>query len=183
MADVLTTSILARIQGTRKVDMGVGTQLYPATVEENLAWPDGTAVSKANEMWTDDAGSVAAAAHVNLDLFAAVQVDAAGATTGRTVSFAKVKALFIRNTSAANYIKIGGGTDGTGVAADAWIDAVGTEGWLADDSDFIHLPAGGCLLLEFPSGVTVSNGTSHILHLGGITSTQTYEIIVIGLTA
>lgn len=182
MADVLTTSILARIQGTRKVGMGLGTQVYPATVEENLAWPDGTAVSKANEMWTDDAGSVAAAAHVNLDLFSLGQVDDDGAAV-RSVSFAKIKALLIRNTSAANYIKIGGGTDGTGVAADAWIDAVGTEGWLADDSDFIHLPAGGCLLLEFPSGVTVSNGTSHILHLGGITSTQTYEIIVIGLTA
>lgn len=182
MADVLTTSILARIQGTRKVGMGLGTQVYPATVEENLAWPDGTAVSKANEMWTDDAGSVAAAAHVNLDLFAAVQVDAAGATTGRTVSFAKVKALFIRNTSAANYLVIGGGTDGA-AAADAWIDAVGTEGWLLADSDLLHLPAGGCLLMEFPSGVTVTDGSSHILHLGGITSTQTYEIIIIGLTA
>ena len=178
MADTLVTALTARIQGTRRVGMGLGTETYPATVEESLNWPDGSGANQADEMWTDDAGSVAATAFVNLDLFALAQVDDDGDPV-RNVSLANVKAIEIRNTSSADYLTVGGGTGGGG-ETDAWIDAVGTEGWLFADNDLMNIPAGGGICIWFPSGVTVTNTTSHILCIAGKTSTQTYEIIIIG---
>jgi len=178
MAGTLTTKILARVIGTRKVAFGLGTQSFPATLEESLDWPDGSGASQADEMWTKEDGSVAAGAHDNWDLKALPHEDTDD-DTERTIDLANIKLLFLRNTSSSDYLVVGGGTDGAG-AADAWVDAVGTEGWLADDSDLIHVPAGGCLLMAFPSGVTVTNATADILHIGGITSTQTYELMLIG---
>jgi hypothetical protein len=174
MADSVVTKILARIQATRTVGMGVGTQKYPATVEEALDWPDGTSASTADEMWTDDAGSVGAGANDDLDLTALAQLDDDGDATGRTVNFAKIKLLFIRNTSSAGNLAVGA------AAANPWIDSVGTEGWLDAASDILNIPNGGFEMIGFPAGVVVTNGASDILRIAGVGSTQTYEIIIIG---
>ena len=178
MADIQTADILMRHSVARKVGMGIGTQTTPLTVETRTTYPNGTSTAQADAVWGDGAGSVAAAAFDNINLFALTELDDDGDATGRTISLAKVKTLAIRNTASAGSLLVGGGTGGGG-AADAWIDA-GTEGWLAADSDLLRIAAGDAVAFTFRAGVTVTNTTSHILCLAGIGSTQTYEILVTG---
>ena len=78
--------------------------------------------------------------------------------------------------SAANYLAVGGGTNGAS-AADAWALAGGP---FSADSTIIHIPAGGGWLWYDPAGVAVTNATADILALGGVTTTQSYEIIIVG---
>ena len=170
----LASKLNLRLEATRTIALDGGTQKSLHAWEEALAWGTGTAASQADEVWSDKA-TVGSGAFTNLDLKALAQLDT-GAVTLRTVDFAVIKGVFIRNLSASGSLKVGGGTGGAS-AADAWALA---GGMFETDASIVSIPFGGGLFWYDPAGVAVTNSTADILALGGVSATQTYEIIIIG---
>lgn len=170
----LKTKIELLVEGLRTTTLERGVQRTLHSIASALAWPSGTTSSTADEVWSDTR-TVAAGVDDNLQLDSLAQLDDADNTL-RTVTFTKIKLLAIRNTSAADYLAVGGGSTGAG-AADAF---AGANYPLAADNDLIHVGAGGLFLWMDPDGVDVTNGATDILNLRGITSSQTYELVLIG---
>lgn len=170
----LSTTIAVKVSATRSDTLDIGTQKALHELETALGWASGTAVSQADEIFSDSR-DITAAAFENFDLTSLSQLDAAGATI-RTVSFAVVKLVWIKNISTAGYIKVGGGTN-NGSAANAWALA---GGMFATDASIISIPFGGGTLWYEPTGVAVSNGTADTLSIGAIGATQTVSVIIIG---
>ena len=178
MAGTVATKILLRLQATRKVALNGATQSVPASVEGEVTWPTGSGASQADEVWVENAGSVGAGLFDNLDLKALAQIDE-DADTERTIDLANVKAILIVNTSSSGSLTIGGGVDDAG-GARAFAGA--TNYPFVDDSDKSTLvgAAGAYWFWSNPAGGTVTNDATDILCLGGVGSTQTYEIIIVG---
>ena len=168
----VSTTIDLRVEAARSVALDQGSSKQLHQLLRTLRWPSGTGTSEANEVWSDSR-SVSAAGNDDLELDSLAQLTAAGATE-RTVAFTVIKVIAIRNTSAADYLTVGG------AGASSW---AGAGFMLTDDSDLIAVPAGGLLLWTDPAGKAVTNGTADTLRVSGVTSTQTYEIIMIGETA
>ena len=176
MADTLASKLKLRLEATRTVGLDQGTQRATHAVDVDTTLPDGTSASQADEVWSDSR-TVNAGAHDNHDLTDLDQLDDDGDTVRSGITFAGgVVALAIENKSSSDYLEVGGGTDGAG-AADAW---AGAGLLFKDDSDIISIPAGGCLFWFAPAGAAVTNSSADILHIGGITSNQDYEIAIIG---
>lgn len=173
----LTTTIELAIRAARSQALDRGSVRDDHVVElPRLVWPSGTSESQADTVWSDRR-TVNAAAHDNLDLTSLAQLDSAGATV-RTVAFAVVKLILILNRSTSGYLAVGGGTDGA-AAADAWALTLAP---FAADAAIAHVPFGGGWMWFDPTGVAVTNSSADILHLGGISANQTYDIIIIGET-
>jgi hypothetical protein len=168
----VSTTIDLRVEAARSVSLDQGTSKQLHQLIRKLQWPSGTGTSEANEVWSDSR-SVNAAADDDLELDSLSQLTAAGATE-RSVAFTVVKVVAIRNTSAADYITVGG------AGAASW---AGAGYMLTDDSDLIAVPAGGLLLWVDPVGKAVTNSHTDTLRISGVTSTQTYEIVLVGETA
>lgn len=132
---------------------------------------DGVIVDKADKKFTDRRSL--AATTENLDL-------AGGLTDafGVTLTFAKVKAIAIRNnnTTAGENLTIGGGSDGSGTAAFPLF---------AHASDKYTLGPGGIFFVWEPSlaGKAVTATSADILRLDSGASTVSYDIIIIGTSA
>ena len=168
----LQTNFSVAVEAVRAttLDKGVAKDLHQVAME--LAWATGTAVSTADEVWSDSR-TITAGAWANHVLDALPQLDNAAATQ-RTVDFAVIKLVFIRNISTAGNIIVAGGTN-NGSAADAWAL---TGGMFVSDASMTAVPFGGGLLWYEPTGVAV--GAGEILSIGAVGSNQTVEAIIIG---
>jgi len=166
------TSISIDVQAARSVTLDQGTSKALHALAEALSWPSGTAASQADEVWSDKR-VVAAAANDDLELDDLTQSDSSAGTV-RSVSFAVVKLVFVRNVSTSGRIDIG---------------AAGSNPWagaglpLVDGSDKTAVPFGGGWLWYDPVGVAVSNGSADVLRIAGVTAEQTYRILIIGEAA
>ena len=176
MAQTAKATIKVDIGGLRSsaLDIGANNETIGALV--SLAWPNGTATSQVNEIWSEGSRSLAASANDAFDLTSLTQLDAAGATVRPAVAFSVVKLVYIRNTSATGSLIVGGGT-GAGGASDAWALATGL---LSADAATTNVSAGGFLLWTDPAGVAVTNTSADVLNLQGVGATQTYDIIIMG---
>lgn len=154
------------ITGTKAV--GIINALDPyINANQGQAYTDGAGADKAEQMYHDQR-TLADGANEELDL-AGVLEDA----FGDVITFTKIKALFIYNSSEDASLIIGG------AAATAWEAFVETAG------DSIKLPPGGRLLIEVPTaaGMAVGAGTADLLkltHDGTGTSTLVYDIMILG---
>ena len=135
---------------------------------------NGTGLDNANQVYADS-GAIGAAATVDIDL--------AGTVTdvfGNTITFANIKAIFVKNTSTTGaVINLGGGSNAAGLNAfDTWITSTA-----ADGSEAIILPQNAAVLLWNPiaAGYVVTAGTIDLLSM---TETATlvgaYELMVVG---
>ena len=134
----------------------------------------GTGSGEIDQQWSD-ARQLAAAAHDDLDL---TSLPAATADPrGAGVAFSAVKRIAVLKTDSGDYLEIGGGTDGAG-AADA---LAGTDDYpFSADGDIVQVVGqNGLWLWINPEGCAVAAGTA-VLHIGGITSTQDYQILILG---
>jgi len=115
----------------------------------------------------------------------AVQVLELDALSSGDITLSKVKLIAIKNRSAADEVTIGGGTGGSSAPnADAWSDTDGgvTGSPFSVDGSFITIPAQGMFLWAAPDdGVDVVNTTAQILGIEAFTSTQTIDVLIIGL--
>jgi len=166
------TSISIDVQAARSVTLDQGTSKALHALTEALSWPSGTAASQADEVWSDKR-VVAAAANDDLELDNLTQSDSSEGTV-RSVSFAVVKLIFVRNVSTSGRIDIG---------------AAGSNPWagagfpFVDGSDKAAVPFGGGWLWYDPVGVAVSDGSADVLRIAGVTAEQTYRILIIGEAA
>ena len=182
MADTLSAKTTIEFAATYSQPMDSGVSKWTPTVTSQRSWADGTGTGAAQDVFCVSR-TIAAAAFENLDLTALVQDDAAAATV-RTVVFVQIKAILIRNTTAAGtggYLTVGGGTN-CGGAADAWVGTAG-QGWLKDDTDLLYIPNDSEICMTFSPGVTVTNTDADVLGLGATTQNQTYTIMILGDTA
>lgn len=127
---------------------------------------DGNGLDQSNLIW-DDRRTVNAAANDDLDL-------AGGVTNsfGTTVTFAKIRGLFIHNlnTTAGHLLHVGG--QGT--------EAINTI--LGGDTEIIKIGPDGVLVLINPSaaGYAVTAATADILRLTGVSGNIVYDIAIWG---
>ena len=131
---------------------------------------NGAGANQGNQHWHDNR-SVSSGADDDLDLNATL-TDAFGAS----VTFTKVKALYIRNKSTTDALRIGGG------ASNEWIGAA-TPFLAAGDK--IVLPPGADMLLRCPTaaGWTVTAGSADTLrvsHPGTTSAAISYDIAILG---
>ena len=146
-------------------------------VLHDYTFPDGTASGSAEVLWADDR-TVTAGVVDALELDNLPAVGPVG-----PVTLSKVKGLAIINTSAADYLTIGGGTGGrTAPAADAWsdTDAGVTNSPFNVDGDSFALAAGDAFVWTSKAGVSIANTTADILGIEAFVSNQSYRVIAWG---
>jgi len=162
MALAGTLEIIASMTQTKAFG-GVGTAQLPLARRWTSVLADGTAAGKADRLYVDER-TLTASASETLDLEALT--DAFGAA----VDFAKVKAIFIFNTSTANGLKVDQSV------ADAWLALLGDAGSLT-------IPAGGIVAAIGESWtVTTGAGKLKLTNLGSGSAT-TYQIVIVGTSA
>ena len=128
----------------------------------SISFTDGAGAAQANQLY-----------HANKTLGgSADSLDLAGGVTdgyGGTITFARVKALYINNTGNAN-ITVGGGSNAMSTILGA--------------SSTIVIRPGSFMLIAAAdaTGHVVTGGTADILTVAG-TNGQTYEIAVLGATS
>lgn len=134
-----------------------------------LVFASGTGAGQVDRIFADNR-SLAASAVEDLDL-AGVLAD----PLGTTLTFAKIKAIFIK-AAAANPSKLIVGGDANGLA-----------GLFGNVNDVVNVPAGGLeLLCAFPgTGITVTAATGDILQVAADSTagTYSYDIIILGTSA
>lgn len=169
----LNTQVKLTLTATRTLTLDQGSVTEPHRVDYDVTWPDGTAVSQADEVWSDR--RTLAIGGESLELDALPQTTSAGGAM-RTVAFGVVKGIIIRNTSTSGRLVIGGGSTGAG-AADAF---AGTGYPFATDAAEAEIPFGGAWAWFDPTGVAVTNGATDILRVEAVGAQQTYEIEIVG---
>lgn len=128
----------------------------------------GTGSGQADVVWSDRRTLAGAGSEV---------LDLAGSLTnsyGGTVTFAKVKAVFIRNRATTDGYDLRAGPDAT----NGWV------GMFLDATDRIRVAAGGCHVWYDPNGQAVTAGSTDELFVqnDGAGSVD-YDIVIIGTSA
>ena len=171
MADTLTAQIKSSLHWLFQESLDLATVEDDAKLEYDKTLADGTADDQADKVW-HDSRTLAAAASDDLDLTALTHT-IFGSTV--TISFAKIKAVLIINTSTTT------GDDLTvgGAAAQEW------TAWVAAAGDKVRVPADSCLLISNKkTGWTVTNGASDTLRITNAGANPvTYKIAVLGTSA
>lgn len=162
-------SIKASIRGTQDSPIDLGTPAFALDMLAALNLTDGTGANQADRLFTDTR-TISASSSDALDL--------AGALTsafGATITFARIKAVFIKAAA--------GNTNDVQVTRPA---ANGVPLFLAA-SDGIVVPPGGALLWVAPgaTGVPVTAGTGDLLTIvnGGAGTSVTYDVAIVGCSA
>ena len=186
MATAVTANSKTQTTANRSVPMHTVTDRFVPNVENDASYASGTGSGQVDEVWTSSA-TVADGVFVNLDLNALDQLDDDGVTIRSTINFANIKLIQVKNVTAGatGYLTVGGGTD-AGSAADAWAGV--TTAFLTDAS-IIALPTPNSATNDmsvfkwtsYVGGTVTGAGAADILCLGGVTATQTYEIIIVGV--
>ena len=175
MAMTLNSRITGKITGTAVKD---GTEFedvqYTLSFSADVSLADGVAANQADQEWHDE-GSLLADGTTTYDV-------AGGITDefGAAVTFARIKAIYFKNTSTtASVLRLGGGTGGDGTNAfDTWVTSTA-----ADGSEGVLVRAGGFILLCAPDATAyvVTGGTIDILLIEEMsTLAATYELCLIG---
>ncbi len=171
MPDTLTAQIKASLHWLFQESLDLATVEDDAKLEYDESLADGTADDQADKVW-HDSRTLAAAASDDLDLTALVHT-IFGSTV--TISFAKIKAILIVNTSTTT------GDDLTvgGAASQEW------TAWVAAAGDKVRVPADSCLLISNKkTGWTVTDGASDTLRITNAGANPvTYKIAVLGTSA
>jgi len=130
---------------------------------------DGDAINKMDIVWSDQR-TLTATTSENLDLAGGLTD-----TYGNTLTFAKVKYLFVSAAAANNgIIQVGG------AASNAFVN------WVANSSDILQVRAGGWFDLAAPDadGYAVTAGTGDILKINNTgAAAGTYNIAIGGVSA
>jgi hypothetical protein len=168
MANTLTSLVRLLVSGTYTKDMDLSDpkDLLSKTYEQ--AFATGTA-SECCDLDFHDTRSLANSATEDLDL-------AGGLTNafGVTLTFAKIKAIIIKNNSSTQTLSVGG------AAATQFIN------WVGAANDVINIPPEGFFCLIAPlAGFAVTAGTGDLLKIanGAAGDVTTYDIILLGTSA
>lgn len=166
----LTTSLTLSLTATLTAAADIGTPEHriPVTFSDDLA--TGTGADQADQVWADTR-TLGATTSEDLDL--------SGTLTnglGQTVTFARIKGIYIRNksTTAGAVLAVGGH------ATSAFVN------WVANATDIINIRNGGVLFLWAPDATAyaVTASTGDILKINNTSAaSMDYDIVIIGATA
>ena len=159
-------AINGRIASTSTQVSGFMTLTEPLDLSVALTLTHGTAAGMANQTYHAQR-TLAGSANEELDL-AGVLTD----VFGNTITFTKVKALFIQNTHATNVLIVGGAASN------------GFATLFADATDKINIRPGGFLLLGATDATAyaVTAGTGDKLKLeNSAAGSLVYNIVIIGV--
>lgn len=159
--------------GQKALDLSTPEDIVKKTATVSYAF--GTGAGKADQMWHDQR-TLAASGTEDLDL--------AGALTnsfGGTVTFAKIKAIIILNSSDEQGTPTDASLAVGGAAANQFIN------WVANSSDIVNIPAGGFLALccDDANGFVVTAGTGDLLKIlnSDAVDAARFDIFIIGESA
>ncbi len=168
----LNTRLELIIRATQTSPLDLGAAAFSPQISKTLNLTNGTTAGKADRLFTDRR-TLAASATENLDLAASL-ADPFGAT----ITFAKVKLLYIVASAAnSNNVVIGG---------------AGSNGWttpFGDATDKLVLRPGAFVLLGAGAAdatgyaVTASTGDILLVANSGSGSSVTYDIAIVGTSA
>ena len=169
MTNTLTTQLRLAIGWQLRKVLDLSTVADQGAVQYDADFANGVETDQADALW-HDRRTLLAGASDDLDL-------ASGLTNslGESLSFAKLKGLFLRNLTLTpdEIIDLGGGSNPF-------------ESWLGAGGDAIHVGPGGVLLVWNPAtaGYPVAAGTADILRVTNAgASPLDYEVILIGTTS
>lgn len=162
----VTGSIKASLNFTETFVADLATGTVPMSLIPSLTFTSGTAANQVNVLWADT--RTLAATTEDLDLAGVL-----AATFGGTVTLARVKGLYVRNTHATATLTIGG------AASNAFLTPFG------DATDKLKVAPGGFVLLAAPlaAGYAVTAATGDILKVDAGASTIVYDIALVGCNA
>lgn len=168
-------TITLKIAAVLNKELDLSTPDDTLSISDVVKLSDGTGAENGNQMW-HDTRTLATGASENLDL--------AGVLTnafGDTVTFAKIRVVYIRNNSTASSLLVGG------AASNAWFP------FLVDSSDKIKLqPKSTNYVSDFvmtapgTAGFAVTAGSADQLkieHGAEASASLTYTIVLIGENA
>lgn len=163
----LTVSLAAYQTSSSVLDLVTAAQQAPLSLTKNLSLPTGTAANQADRLFSDTR-TLAASATEDLDL-AGVLTDAFGAT----LTFARIKLMYIAAAAANTNNVIVGGAAATQFAS-----------WVGAATHTVTVRPGGLLLLAAPDATayTVGAGASDFLRIGNSAAgtSVTYDIVLVG---
>jgi len=177
--DLSQISARIRFEAILSKDLDLDVTSKAALAREfNLAFDDGTGEDEVDLVWFDSI-SLAAGADTDIDL--------SGSLTdpwGDSVSFAKIRGLFIKNASTTDAeIQFGGGDGGDGTNAwDTWITSTA-----ADGSEAVKVPPGWTWGAAHTGtgGYAVTANTGDILRIknndGALAAIV--EVVILGISA
>lgn len=156
-----TVSVSFQINDRRTVGLNSAANIS-VSKSPSTSYTDGAGAAAANQLY--HASKTFGGSADSLDMAGGVADGYGG-----TITFARIKTLYIKNTGNAN-VTVGGGSN-----------ALAT--FLGATSTLVIRP-GGFLLVDAPdaTGYAVTAGTGDILTVAG-TNGQTYEIAVLGATS
>lgn len=169
LAQGVQADLQATLIGTYSGSNSLGSVAFQFNQQVRQQFSPGVAVGKADKLYAG-ARSLAASGSEGLDL-------AGGLSDpfGQTLTFARVKAIYIKAASAnANGLVVGG------AASNAFL------GPFAAATDKLTIAPGGSLLLIHPgAGWSVTAGTGDILSIanGGTGTSVAYDIVLIGASS
>lgn len=168
----LTTRLELAIRAFQTSALDLGAAAFQPQVNKTLNLADGTTAGRADRLWSDRR-TIAASGTDSLDLAASL-TDAFGAT----ITFAKVKLLYVEaSASNSNNVLVGG------AASNGFITP------FADATDKLLLRPGAGVVLWTGSadatGYAVTASTGDILAIGnsGAGTSVTYDIAIVGTSA
>lgn len=168
MAKTLTSYLRLQYQSKHVNDLDLSDPVDSVIQTILLGFANGTGNDQCDLVWHDQR-SLADGASETLD-FAGSLTDVFGAT----VTFAKIKAILVQNTSTTQTMTLGGG------ASNNWSSWVGAAG-----HQVLVAPSGFFLLSGPLSGYAVTAGTADQFKIanGAAGSATTYNIWIIGSSA
>lgn len=167
MAKALTTTIKVNVQATYTDPLDLVTAQDPLSFLRTISLATGTGASQADRSF-HDIRTLASGANEALDL-AGVLADA----FGDTLTFVKVKAIYVKNLSTTDDLLIGGA-------------AANALALFANSSDILQLRPGGIFLVSAPDADGIAVGANDQLkleHNADTTTSFNYEIVIIGTSA
>lgn len=167
---MLTATITGKLSAAQSSALDLGTAKFPLNLAEAISLGNGTGADQADLLWSDTR-TIAASGTDDLDL--------AGSLTsalGGTITFARIRALYVAASSAnANNVVVGG------AASNGFIN------WVADATDKVIVRPGGFLLLANRDaiGYAVTASTGDLLRIAnsGSGTGVTYDIAILGCSA
>ena len=170
MPDTLALNLRASLDWLFKETLDLSNVVDASKLEYSAAMADGVGAGQSDKLW-HDTRTLAAGAADNLDLTALVT---ALFGTNVAVSFAKVKAILIKNraTLAGENLTIGG-------AAAAFVGPFGAA------THTVSCPADSCLMLvNRLAGWNVTDTSADVLKIANAgTGSVTYDVVIVGTSA
>jgi len=167
MAETLTASIKLILTAALAGNTDLGVNEYNLPFSRTLAFANGDALDKANQIWSDTI-TIAASTTLDIDLAGGV-INALGST----LTFTKIKAIMVSaRTANTNNVVIGG-------------DSNGLVNWVGAANDLVNVRPGGLFLIAAPdlTGYAVTAGTGDVLQIAnsGAGTSVVFDLVVIGV--